>query len=36
MTPEEAEDANAKFCGEVRAAIVEHAITNVYNAGQTD
>lgn len=34
-TLEHADAAKAKFCGDVRAAIVEHGFTNVYNADQT-
>jgi hypothetical protein len=34
-TLEDAAAAKAKFAGEVRAAIIEHGITTVYNADQT-
>jgi hypothetical protein len=33
--PEDAAAAKAKFAGDVRAAIIEHGITTVYNADQT-
>ncbi|EGZ18644.1 hypothetical protein PHYSODRAFT_332388 [Phytophthora sojae] len=34
-TPEDAEAAKAKFIADVRAAIIEHGITTVYNVDQT-
>ncbi|POM64825.1 Hypothetical protein PHPALM_19596 [Phytophthora palmivora] len=35
-TPEDAAEAKGKFSAEVRAAIVEHGITKLFNADQTD